>query len=158
MLDVLFLISILAGAAVTLGLGAPIITQNLSHLLGIEVNFGLTITVTIIWVFLFSLSAYLGIEKGIKRLSTFNMYLAAIFALFILIGGPGVFILNYFSDSVSFLLANYLNISLNTQSVHQGQPHISKVIPCFGMLTVLHGLCSTVYLPLKFQEAERLRK
>ncbi|MCA1012335.1 BCCT family transporter [Halobacillus halophilus] len=119
-LDVLFLISILAGAAVTLGLGAPIITQNLSHLFGIEVNFGLTITVTIIWVFLFSLSAYLGIEKGIKRLSTFNMYLAAIFALFILIGGPGVFILNYFSDSVSFLLANYLNISLNTQSVHQG--------------------------------------
>jgi len=119
-LDVLFLISILAGAAVTLGLGAPIITQNLSHLLGIEVNFGLTIAVTIIWVFLFSLSAYLGIEKGIKRLSTFNMYLAAIFALFILIGGPGVFILNYFSDSVSFLLANYLNISLNTQSVHQG--------------------------------------
>ena len=120
LLDILFLISILAGAAVTLGLGAPIITQNLSHLLGIEVNFGLTITVTIIWVFLFSLSAYLGIEKGIKRLSTFNMYLAAIFALFILIGGPGVFILNYFSDSVSFLLANYLNISLNTQSVHQG--------------------------------------
>ncbi|MGP4060574.1 BCCT family transporter [Halobacillus sp. H74] len=120
-LDVLFLVSILAGAAVTLGLGAPIITQNLSHLLNIEVNFGLTIIVTIVWVFLFSLSAYLGIEKGIKRLSTWNMYLAGIFAIFILLGGPGVFILNYFSDSLSFLLSNYLNISLNTDSVHQGE-------------------------------------
>ncbi|UOR13689.1 BCCT family transporter [Halobacillus amylolyticus] len=126
-LDILFLISILAGAAVTLGLGAPIITHNLSTLLGIEVTFVMTIIVTIIWVFLFSLSAYLGIEKGIKRLSTLNMYLAGFFAVFILLAGPGVFILNYFSDSVSFLLSNYLNISLNTDSVHQGEPsHIQS--------------------------------
>ncbi|MDL4841237.1 BCCT family transporter [Aquibacillus rhizosphaerae] len=118
-LDILFLVSILAGASVTLGLGAPIITHNLSALLGIEVTFGMTIIVTIIWVFLFSLSAYLGIEKGIKRLSTFNMYLAGLFTLFILVAGPGVFIINYFSDSFSFLLSNYLNISLNTDSVYQ---------------------------------------
>ena len=51
MLDILFLISILSGASVTLGLGAPIITQNLSHLLGVDVSFGLTIVVTIVWVF-----------------------------------------------------------------------------------------------------------
>lgn len=121
MLDALFLISILAGASVTLGLGAPIITHNLSALFGMDVTFGLTIVVTIVWVFLFSLSAYLGIEKGIKRLSTFNMYLAGLFAVFIIVAGPGVFILNYFSDSVSFLLSHYLNISLNTDSVHQGE-------------------------------------
>ncbi|SEA90671.1 Choline-glycine betaine transporter [Thalassobacillus cyri] len=120
-LDILFLISILAGAAVTLGLGAPIITHNLSNLLGMEVSFTMTIIVTIIWVFLFSLSAYLGIEKGIKRLSTWNMYIAGFFAIFILIAGPGVFILNYFSDSISFLLSNYINLSLNTESVHQGK-------------------------------------
>lgn len=120
LLDMLFLVSILAGAAVTLGLGAPIITQNLSHLLNIPVTFTLTLIVTIIWVFLFSLSAYLGVEKGIKRLSTWNMYLAGIFAVFVLVAGPGVFILNYFSDSVSFLVSNYLNLSLNTDSVHQG--------------------------------------
>ncbi|WP_421383536.1 BCCT family transporter [Bacillus salacetis] len=120
-LDILFLLSILTGAAVTLGLGAPIITHNLSALLNIEVTFGMTIIVTIIWVFLFSLSAYLGIDKGIKRLSTLNMYLAGLFALFVLIAGPGVFILNYFSDSVSFLLTNYLHFSLNTDSVHLGE-------------------------------------
>lgn len=89
-LDVLFLISILSGAAVTLGLGTPIITQNISALFNIEVTFGLTMLVTIIWVFLFSISAYLGIDKGIKRLSTLNMYLAAALAIFILIAGPGI--------------------------------------------------------------------
>jgi betaine/carnitine transporter, BCCT family len=120
-LDILFLISILTGAAVTLGLGAPIITHNLSALLHVEVTFTMTIIVTVIWVFLFSLSAYLGIEKGIKRLSTFNMYLAGLFALLVLVIGPGVFILNYFTDSVSFLLSHYLTFSLNTDSVHQGE-------------------------------------
>ncbi|MBH0229693.1 BCCT family transporter [Halobacillus yeomjeoni] len=120
-LDILFLISILAGASVTLGLGAPIITHNLSALMDIEVTFGLTIIVTVVWVILFSVSAYLGIDKGIKRLSTFNMYLAGVFALFILLFGPGVFIMNYFTDSVSFLITHYLNISLNTDSVHQGK-------------------------------------
>ncbi|SDJ52658.1 BCCT family transporter [Salimicrobium halophilum] len=119
-LDVLFLVSILSGAAVTLGLGAPIVTHNLAFLMGTEVNFTLTIIVTIVWVFLFSLSAYAGIEKGIKRLSTWNMYIAGFFAMFILLAGPGVFILNYFSDSVSFLISNYVNMSLNTDSVYEG--------------------------------------
>lgn len=119
-LDILFLLSILTGAAVTLGLGAPIVTYNLAALLNIEVTFGLTLAVTLVWVLLFSASAYLGIEKGIKRLSTFNIYLAGAFGLFILIAGPGVFILNYFTDSISFLFGNYLNFSLNTDSVYQG--------------------------------------
>ncbi|SIS59050.1 BCCT family transporter [Salimicrobium flavidum] len=119
-LDVLFLVSILSGAAVTLGLGAPIVTQNLAFLMDTEVTFTLTIIVTVVWVTLFSASAYAGIEKGIKRLSTWNMYIAGFFAVFILLAGPGVFILNYFSDSVSFLLMNYVNMSLNTDSVYDG--------------------------------------
>ncbi|RCW65855.1 BCCT family transporter [Saliterribacillus persicus] len=116
-LDTIFLVSILSGAAVTLGLGTPIITYNLSALLDIEVTFGLTLIVTIIWVFLFSVSAYLGIEKGIKRLSTFNMYLAGALSLFILVAGPGIFILDYFTDTVGHLLNNYINLSLYTDSV-----------------------------------------
>ncbi|WP_010529779.1 BCCT family transporter [Lentibacillus jeotgali] len=117
-LDIIFLISILSGAAVTLGLGAPIVTYNLAELLNIGQSFTLTLIVTIIWVFLFSISAYLGIEKGIKRLSTLNMYLAAAFALFVMIIGPGVFILNFFTDSVGHLLANYVDISLYTDSTN----------------------------------------
>lgn len=119
-LDVTFLVSIIAGAAVTLGLGTPIITYNLSKLANIEVTFGLTLLVTIVWVVLFSASAYLGIEKGIKRLSTLNMYLAAAFGLFIMIAGPGLFILNYFTDSIGFLLRNYIDMSLSTNSLGQG--------------------------------------
>ncbi|WP_236784531.1 BCCT family transporter [Alteribacter salitolerans] len=126
-LDIIFLVSILSGAAVTLGLGTPIVTYNLSKLFAIEVTFGLTMIVTIVWVILFSLSAYVGIEKGIKRLSTFNMYLAGGFALFIMIAGPGVFILNYFTESVSSLITNYVNISFYTESLElEGASHVQS--------------------------------
>ncbi|MYL42683.1 BCCT family transporter [Virgibacillus salexigens] len=120
-LDIIFLISILAGAAVTLGLGAPIVTYNLAELLNVELTFGLTLIVTIVWVFLFSISAYLGIERGIKRLSTLNMYLAGAFALFIMFVGPGVFILNYFTDSVGFLLSHYIDMSFHTNALNPGE-------------------------------------
>ncbi|MFB1050135.1 BCCT family transporter [Paraliobacillus sp. JSM ZJ581] len=119
-LDSIFLVSILAGAAVTLGLGAPIITYNIAELFQIEQSFTITLIVTVVWVSLFSISAYLGVEKGIKRLSTFNMYLAGIFALFIMVAGPGIFILNYFTDSIGFLLSNYFNMSLFTNAVDVG--------------------------------------
>ncbi len=121
LLDILFLISILAGAAVTLGLGAPIVTYNIAEIFNIEITFMLTLIVTLIWVFLFSISAYLGIERGIKRLSTFNMYFAAVFAIFIMVIGPGIFILSYFSDTIAFLFSNYLQMSLSTNSLALGE-------------------------------------
>ncbi|MFC4022510.1 BCCT family transporter [Oceanobacillus longus] len=125
-LDIIFLISILSGAAVTLGLGTPIVTYNLAELFNIEISFGLTMTVTIVWVILFSISAYLGIERGIKKLSTLNMYFAGGFAVFIMLAGPGIFILNYFTDSIGFLLSNYIDFSLNTNSVYEGTTHIES--------------------------------
>ncbi|SIS75860.1 BCCT family transporter [Salimicrobium salexigens] len=143
--DILFLVSILSGAAVTLGLGAPIVTYNLAHLMNIEITFTLTLIVTIVWVFLFSLSAYAGIEKGIKRLSTLNMYLAGALGLFIIFAGPGIFILNYFSDSVSFLISNYINLSLSTDSVHEGgMSHVQSNTVFFfaysATWAMLHGV------------------
>lgn len=116
LLDILFLVSILSGAAVTLGLGTPIITANLAALLDTEVTFTMTLIVTVVWVFLFSISAYVGIEKGIKRLSVANIYLSAGLALFIIILGPGIFIMDFFTDTVGHLISNYLTISFFTES------------------------------------------
>lgn len=116
LLDILFLVSILSGAAVTLGLGTPIITSNLASLLDTDVTFTMTLIVTIVWVILFSISAYVGIDKGIKRLSVLNMYMAGAFALFVVIIGPGIFIMDFFTDTVGHLLSNYLTFSFFTES------------------------------------------
>ena len=125
-LDVLFLVSIMAGAGCTLGLGTPIVTTLLGKMFGIKTTFALTLIITIIWIIAFTASAYLGIEKGIKRLSTFNMYLAGVFAIFILLIGPGVFILNQFTDSVGFLIKNYLDISLYSDSLSSSAGYVQR--------------------------------
>src|SRR5699024_10970026 len=96
-----------------------------AELLGIDQSFTLTLIVTIVWVLMFTISAYRGLEKGIKLLSTFNMYLAAVFAVFILLIGPGVFILNYFTQSLGFLFSNYVDTFLYTNSIGSGgETHI----------------------------------
>src|SRR5699024_11166379 len=126
-LDVIFLVSILSGAAVTLGLGTPIVTSNIAELFNIEVTFGLSVFVIIFWVLAFSISAYLGLEKGIKKLSTLNIYLAGGFAVFVLLLGPGVFILDYFTDTIGFLLSNYTNFAFYTNSLDlDGSTHIEE--------------------------------
>jgi len=124
-LDIIFMISILSGAAVTLGLGTPIVTYNLAALFNIEQSFTLTLIVTIVWVLMFTISAYRGLDKGIKILSTFNMYLAGAFAVFVLLIGPGVFIMNYFTESLGFLFSNYVDTFLYTNSLDmKGETHI----------------------------------
>ncbi|MFD1452154.1 MULTISPECIES: BCCT family transporter [Oceanobacillus] len=148
-LDILFLVSILAGAAVTLGLGTPIVTYNLAEILNIEVTFPFTVIVTLVWVLGFSISAYVGIDKGIKRLSTLNMYLAGAFALLILAIGPGIFIMNFFSDSVRYLITNYMNFSLYTNSLDmEGGTHIeSHTVFWFAYnatWAMLHGVFAAI--------------
>src|SRR5699024_7317432 len=55
--------------------------------------------------------------KGIKKLSVLNIYMAAFLALFILVIGPGVFIMDFFTETIGHLLTNYFTFSSYTDSV-----------------------------------------
>lgn len=116
-IDVFFLISIVAGASVTLGLGAPIVTNILTKMFDTQLSFGLTMAVTMVWVVILVVAACFGLEKGIKTLGVFNMYLAAAVAAFILIAGPGAFILNNFTDCLGSLFTNYVDFTFNADSL-----------------------------------------
>src|SRR5699024_7695730 len=110
-LDIIFLVSVLSGGAVTLRLGAPIVPDHIAALFNVDISVGLTLIVTIRWLCLISSSAYLGIEKGSKKLSCFTVHLASIVALGVMILGAGVFILDYLSDTIGFLLTHYFDLS-----------------------------------------------
>jgi choline-glycine betaine transporter len=121
-LDIFFVVAIMAGTATFIGLGTPIVTTMLNSLFGFKMNFTLTVIVTLVWICLFTASAYLGLEKGIKNLSTFNMYLAAIFGIFIMIAGPAIFILDFFTDTVGFYLNHHNDIIFYSDSMRTGAP------------------------------------
>src|SRR5699024_4856495 len=69
-------------------------------------------------------SASLGLDKGIRKLSNINVYLALILALFVIIVGPTSFILTYFTDSFGIMAQNFLRMSFYTDPIGGGGfPH-----------------------------------
>ena len=57
-------------------------------------------------------SVYLGVQNGIKRLSNLNIILVIIFLLSVLFIGPTQYILSNTANSVSYVVQNYLTLSL----------------------------------------------
>jgi len=118
--DVLVIWSMIGGLGTSLGLGVPMISAVLGNLLGLEPSLGLNIAIIIIWTIIFSASAYFGLYKGIRRLSDFNVYMAFGLAVFVIIVGPTLFILSYFTNSFGLMLDHFWQMSLYTDPINQG--------------------------------------
>lgn len=114
LIDLLFIITTLAATALTLGLGIPMISSNLSSLTGIPNSLMLGVGVIIGLSVIFSLSSYIGIEKGMARLSSWTIYICAAFVGLILIIGPSALILNNTTNGLGVMLSEYLRMSTNT--------------------------------------------
>ncbi|MFD1067617.1 BCCT family transporter [Oceanobacillus locisalsi] len=119
-IDILVVWSMIGGLGTSLGLGVPMVSAVIGDLLGIEPSLWLNICIIIIWTFIFSSSAYFGLYKGIRKLSDWNVYMALGIALFVIIVGPTLFILTYFTDSLGIMLNDFMRMSLYTDSIAQG--------------------------------------
>ena len=75
LIDFLFMIAILGGAGTSLGFSTPMIAACLSRLFGIDYSFTLEVFVVGICVTLFAGSVWLGLKKGIKKLSDIDLVL-----------------------------------------------------------------------------------
>ena len=113
-LDILFIGAIICGAGVGLGLSFPLISSVISKIFVIERTVTLDIFTIIICSFIFGMSAYVGVQKGIRRLSNINVIMVIIFLLIILLLGPSKYILSNSADSFIFLLKEYIPMSVST--------------------------------------------
>ncbi|MDB4419380.1 BCCT family transporter [Rubripirellula sp.] len=109
--DVLFVVSLLGGAGYSLGVSIPLISGTFCSLTGLQDGFPLQVISGLVCVLFFSCSAYLGLSKGIKRLSDWNIYLSFGLLLFVLAAGPTIFILNSSLSSLGFMAQNFLVMS-----------------------------------------------
>jgi BCCT family betaine/carnitine transporter len=114
LIDFLFMIALIGGAATSLGFSSPMIAACLARLLGVEPGFNLEVLVVAICVSLFVLSVWLGLSRGIKRLSDINMYLALGMLAFILVVGPTVFLLKTSLNGLGMLSQNFLRMNFWT--------------------------------------------
>ncbi len=111
LIDVLFVFGMLGGGATTLGLGAPLLNEGLHQLFGFEKNITMQILVLLLATAIFGASAYSGIKKGIQSLSNFNLFLALILLVFVVVVGPTTFIAETSLSSVSTVFENFFSMS-----------------------------------------------
>jgi BCCT family betaine/carnitine transporter len=117
--DLACMIALLGGAGSSLSMIAPTIAATIATLLAIETSFVLELMVILVCISLFSLSVYMGLEKGIKKLSDLNVYLSLAFLGFVLLAGPTLFILKMSTDSIGFMLSNFVRMATWTDPVEQ---------------------------------------
>ncbi|MCM3741708.1 BCCT family transporter [Oceanobacillus luteolus] len=113
-IDVLAVFATVFGVATSLGFGAVQINGGLSHLFGIEVGFLSQLIIIIVATFLFIMSAWSGLSRGIKYLSNTNIVLAVILLLIILAVGPSILIMNMFTETIGLYIQNLISMSFKT--------------------------------------------
>jgi BCCT family betaine/carnitine transporter len=117
--DLAAMIALLGGAGTSLGVIAPTIAASSAELLGIETSFSLQLVVMLVCIGLFGVSVYLGIDKGIRRLSDLNVYLILALLAFILVVGPTLFMLQTATNTVGVMLQNFLRMMTWTDPIDQ---------------------------------------
>ena len=104
-IDILAIFATLFGSAASLGLGAVQIASGLEIVAGIgKVGNGVLVGIIAVLTAAFVVSAVSGVSRGIQWLSSINMLLAIMLALFVFIAGPTMFIL----DLVPSAMAEYV--------------------------------------------------
>ncbi len=111
-IDLLAIFSTLFGIAVTLGLGASQMASGVEYLFGIEATPHSKVALVLLVSAVATISAVLGVNRGIRRLSELNIWLSIALLLAIIISGPTLVILtSYLSGSADYF-ANFLPMGL----------------------------------------------
>ncbi len=103
-IDILAVFATLFGLATSLGIGAQQAAAGLSHLFGVpDGNATLVLLITGITAVAI-VSIVLGVDKGVKRLSQFNMVLAFLLLMFVVFVGPTLLIATGFVKNLGSYL------------------------------------------------------
>lgn len=116
-IDIITVFSIVGGLGVSLGLGVPLISAGISEIFNVETSFGMNVMIVLVTAVVLSISAFVGIDRGLKRLADYSIYAAMGLILFIFIVGPTKFIIKLFSSSLGTMISHYVDMSLWTDPI-----------------------------------------
>nr|WP_298411006.1 choline BCCT transporter BetT [uncultured Halomonas sp.] len=102
------------GIAASLGIGVIQLNYGLNFMFGIAESAWTQTGLVLAIVVFATISAVTGVERGIRRLSEFNILLAIALLLFVLFAGKTVFLLNALVMNLGDYLANFVSMSFNT--------------------------------------------
>lgn len=101
------------GVATTLGFGVTQINSGLNYLIGIEQSAQTQVILIIAVSAMASLSIFLGLDKGIKRLSELNLVLALALLLFVFFAGPSIYLLQTTIQNAGQYISSLFSMTFN---------------------------------------------
>ncbi|MGW1198881.1 BCCT family transporter [Streptomyces sp. NPDC002536] len=113
-IDLLAVFATVFGTATSLGLGALQVSKGLNITTGVQDSRSLELVIIAVLSAAFVLSAFSGLHKGVKWLSTLNIVLAACLMLFVFVVGPTVFVLNTIPAAAGGYLHDLLTLATRT--------------------------------------------
>src|SRR5690625_3398752 len=119
--DTLAIFATIVGVASTLGFGSAQINSGLTFLFNAPKSFLFQMIILVIATALFIASAWSGLGRGIKYLSTINMWLATFLIILMFIVGPTMYILNMFTSTIGNYLSNFIQMSFEAKPVNVSQ-------------------------------------
>ncbi|MEX2601094.1 MAG: BCCT family transporter [Balneolaceae bacterium] len=120
LIDILAVLATMFGLATSLGLGAAQAGAGLEYVFGLNNTVNLQIIIIAGVTSVAVGSVVLGIERGVKVLSEFNIRLAGLFLLFILIAGPSLFILNSLIQNIGHYAQHFPSFAFWIQAYEEG--------------------------------------
>ncbi|MFT5660405.1 MAG: choline/carnitine/betaine transport [Sulfurimonas sp.] len=116
LIDTLSVLATMIGIATSLGLGVKQINAGLNFLFDITISTEIQVMLIAIITAIATVSVFTGLDRGVKYLSSANMYLAAIFMAFVIIIGPTSYILGAFTQSLGFYITELPEMSFWTET------------------------------------------
>ncbi|MFD6951525.1 choline transporter [Nocardiopsis sp. TSRI0078] len=110
--DILAVFGTLFGLATSLGLGTLQINGGLNHVFGIPVNSTVQAIIIILITSVALVSVLSGIDKGIRRLSMINLWLAFLLLIVVFAVGPKIWIASIMTTGAGEYLSNIVEWSL----------------------------------------------
>ncbi|MDH2392023.1 BCCT family transporter [Streptomyces sp. HNM0663] len=113
-IDLLAVFATVFGTATSLGLGALQVAKGLNLTADVTDDISTQLTIIVVLGSAFVVSAFSGLHRGVKWLSTINIVLAAVLMTFVFLLGPTVYILDTIPESVGGYLNDLLSMATAT--------------------------------------------
>lgn len=116
LIDIFAVLATLFGLATSLGLGVQQIAAGLAHVFGLGSGIVTQVSLIAGITLIATASVVLGVDKGVKFLSEWNMRIAVVLLLLVVILGPTIFILQSFVQNTGNYFYSFLQIATWTES------------------------------------------
>ncbi len=119
-INIIFIFGILGGLTISYGTGIPMLANNLANLFGVSENFIVYAILVLVITVVFGSSTYIGLEKGMQKVSRGTTYLALLLVgLFFILVCP-FFILENFVQSLGIMTDKFIVMSTYLDPVRGG--------------------------------------